>query len=706
MHTVASQTLRFWRSPQGQPPWARPALLAIAAFAAVLYSWRIADSGFAPFYSVAAKSMSVSWKAFFYGALDPGATITIDKLAGSFAPQALSARVFGYHAWSLTLPQVVEGVVAVLAVFRIGRRWLGPAAGLLAAGLFAVTPVAASMFGHPMEDGLLTMCLVLAADSFQRALVEDRPRSLVAAGVWVGVGFQAKMMQAWIVLPAFAVTYLVVARGSWRRRVGHLAVAGAVAVAVSLSWVAFYTATPAHDRPYVDGSTDNSAVAMVFGYNGLGRFGVSVPGSVRPMGGGARPPGPVRGPQRGDGGHGKLLTPRYASQTGWLYPLAVLGLILGLAGRGRADRTDALRGGYVLWGMWLLTFAAVFSEMRIPHMAYLSSLAPPVALLSAAGITQAWRAFRHRTGRWILPTLVVAEVTWTVYLSARFATFLPWLRWGVAIVAVLAVVGLFLRVRAVAVPVAVAAMVAVPGVWASSVLDARYGGSALDASAGPSGRGAFGFGGGRPAPGGSDLSGVPDGSTRPGGFTGGPFGAGTATLDTDQRKLYAYLDANRDGATYLAATDSWSTAAPYIMATGQDFLPMGGFSGSVPEPTMATARRLVAAGDLHYFLLAAPGAGGRGAGRRGGAASPTAAIAAWVRSTCVEVPSARWGVSAGPGGAQAPTARSGAARSGAARVGAARPGPVAVGFGRRAGASAPTPGGSVWGSGVSSLYWC
>ncbi len=212
----------FWRSPAGQPPWARPALLAIAAVAALLYAWNITRAGLAPFYSVAVNSMSQSWKAFFYGAFDPRATITIDKLAGSFLPQALSARVFGYHPWSLALPQVIEGVISVLVISRVVRRWAGVVPGLLAAGIFALTPIAASMFGHSMEDGALTMCLVLAADAWQRAVMDARLRSLVWAGVWVGLGFQAKMLQAWIILPALALGYLVSAPARLRRRLWHL----------------------------------------------------------------------------------------------------------------------------------------------------------------------------------------------------------------------------------------------------------------------------------------------------------------------------------------------------------------------------------------------------------------------------------------------------------------------------------------------------
>jgi hypothetical protein len=283
----------FWRSPAGQPPWARPALLGIAAVSALLYARNLTGAGLAPFYSVAVKSMSVSWKAFFYGAFDPKATITIDKLSGSFLPQALSARIFGFHPWSLALPQVIEGVVSVLVMYRVVRRWAGPAAGLLAAGIFAATPIAASMFGHSMEDGALTMCLVLAADGWQRAVMDGRLRSLCWAGVWVGLGFQAKMLQAWMILPALGIGYLLATPGGLFRRLGQLGVAGLVMLAVSLSWIALYTFTPAADRPYVDGSTNNSAVAMVFGYNGVERFGISFPGSVASFGGGGGGGGPV-----------------------------------------------------------------------------------------------------------------------------------------------------------------------------------------------------------------------------------------------------------------------------------------------------------------------------------------------------------------------------------------------------------------------------
>ncbi|WP_202459269.1 glycosyltransferase family 39 protein, partial [Streptomyces sp. SID335] len=280
--------LRFWRSPAGQPRWARPALLGIAALAALLYTWNITSSGFAPYYSVAARSMSVSWEAFLFTSLDPSATLTLDKIGGFLWPQALSARIFGFHDWALTLPQCVMGVISVLVMYRLVRRWQGPAAGLLAAGLLTVTPVAASMFGHAMLDGAVTLCLVLAADAYQRAVRSARLRSLLLCGLWIGLGFQAKMMEAWVIVPALFVGYLVAAPVRLRRRLGQLALAGALMFTVSLSWVALMTFTPERDRPYVDGSTGNSAAAMVFGYNGFNRLHAGLIDGAAPAAGAAR----------------------------------------------------------------------------------------------------------------------------------------------------------------------------------------------------------------------------------------------------------------------------------------------------------------------------------------------------------------------------------------------------------------------------------
>ena len=736
-HRSKRRRWEIWRSPEGQPAWARPVLIGIAAVAAFLYAWNITQAGLAPFYSVAVKSMSESWKAFFYGAFDPKATITIDKLAGSFLPQALSARIFGFHPWSLALPQVIEGVISVLVMYRVVRRWAGVMPGLLAAALFTLTPIAASMFGHSMEDGALTLCLVLAADAYQRAVMEARLRSLIWSGVWVGLGFQAKMMQAWMILPALAIGYLIAAPAPLRRRIGQLSVAGVVMLAVSLSWIALYTFTPASDRPYVDGSTDNSAAAMVFGYNGLERFGISIPGAVtsgpgvsagRGGAGGGQPSGtgPVLAPggtgsgtgssatgssppggtgtgSTGTGGGAaatgapaafqrtagssfgqgwtKLLGSDYGPEIGWLYPLAILALIFGLLWTWRARRTDQVRAGFVMWGIWLLTVGLIFSKMStIPHTAYMSSLAPPLAALSAAGLVMFWRYYRAGDARgWMLPVAVAAELAWAVFLWRDYGGFLPWVRTAAIVAGVIAIVVMVVtkltrraraRLATAGLTVGVVAALAAPSAWAASVLDTRYGGSSFNASAGPAG--AMGGGATVGGAGGAPASGQASGQARDefierfrgdggyrssagrygrrtgdrgfgGGGAGGILGSTTA-LSASERELYDYVSAHRDGASYLMAVSSWSEASPYILSTGQEVMPMGGFSGSVPEPTLARVKELVSSGQLRFFLLS--GSGGAAGGGFGGGGTTAQTIASWVQNACRTVPARDYGSSA------------------------------------------------------------
>ena len=676
----------FWRSPEGQPRWARPALLGIAAVAALLCARNLAGAGLAPFYSVAVKSMSVSWKAFFYGAFDPKATITIDKLAGSFLPQALSARIFGFHPWSLALPQVIEGVVSVLVMFRVVRRWAGPVPGLLAAGIFAATPIVASMFGHSMEDGALTMCLVLAADSWQRAVMEGRLRSLCWAGVWVGLGFQAKMLQAWMILPALGIGYLLAAPGGLGRRAlaarrGRAGDAGRVAVLDRL------VHPHAGRGPAVCGRVDEQQRG---GHGVRLQRGGAVRDLVSRVGGVLRRRGrragragrPGNGPRRGagiqrrgflgrSGGWTKLIDGRFGPQIGWLYPLALLTLIAGLAWRGRARRTDPMRAGLVMWGTWLVTFGGIYSVIsNIPHTAYMASLAPPLAALSGVGIVLSWRWYRAGSWAWwLLPLAVALELAWALYLWSGYDSFLPWVKpvaiaAGVAGIAIMVAARLSRRVRGAVVAAglgaAVAAMLAAPTAWSASVLDSRYAGSSFDASAGPAG--GFGPGGG---PGGGFPNGPGERGTGQrgdfggaggfGGFggAGGPGGRGglgggifgSTSLTASQQQLYRYVSAHRDGAGYLLGVSSWSEASAYILATGQEVMPMGGFSGSVPEPTLARVKQLVATGQLRFFLLG--GTGGFGGLGRGGAGSTAAQVVRWVESACAVVPAQAYGAASG-----------------------------------------------------------
>jgi 4-amino-4-deoxy-L-arabinose transferase-like glycosyltransferase len=185
------------------------------------------------------------------------------------------------------LPQVIEGVLTVLVLYRAVRRLAGPVAGLAAALALAAMPVTVLLGRGNVSDSLLILLLVLAADATSAALSSGKLRWLLLAGGWVGLAFQAKMVQAWLVLPGLAAAYLLAAPAErWRTRIGHVAAAGAVTVLVSLSWMTAVSLVPAHDRPYADGSRNDSLYEQVFDYNGLARI------DGKPLTPAAGPPAP------------------------------------------------------------------------------------------------------------------------------------------------------------------------------------------------------------------------------------------------------------------------------------------------------------------------------------------------------------------------------------------------------------------------------
>ncbi|MBV8160474.1 MAG: glycosyltransferase family 39 protein, partial [Acidimicrobiia bacterium] len=271
--------------------------VAIAALAAALYTWGLSSMGWAnSYYAAAVRAGTRSWKAFFFGAIDPGSFITVDKPPAAFWVQALSARIFGFNSWSILLPEAAAGVGSVLILHRLVRTWAGDLAAHLAALALALTPVAVIMFRYNNPDALLTLLLLASAWALWSALETGRTSRLVLCAVLLGLAFNTKMLQAFIVLPVFAGVYLWAGRPRLRRRLVQLVAAGAALLVSAGWWVAAVTLWPAASRPYIGGSTNNSILDLIFGYNGLSRvFG----GNGGP--GGAPAGGPGRGGPAGGG---------------------------------------------------------------------------------------------------------------------------------------------------------------------------------------------------------------------------------------------------------------------------------------------------------------------------------------------------------------------------------------------------------------------
>ena len=616
------------------PRWARPALAVITLVATASYAWHLFDRGFTPYYSMVVRAMSTSWRAFFYGALDPAAaTTTMDKLPGFLWPQALSARIFGFHAWALILPGIVEGLITLLVLHALVRRWAGPIPAIAAAGIFALTPITASLFGLSGDDGTLIMCLVLAAYACQRAIESGRLNWLLLAGGWVGVGFQVKMAQAWVVLPAFALAYLVAAPLRNRTKWAQLSLAGLLTLVVSCSWTLAVWLIPAGDRPYIDGTTNNDPFSMVFVYNGLARFGGliadptklgSAPttggkiASLMTMGGG------------GAEGPGKLFSTTYASQIGWLYVLAAVSLVAGLWWRPR------LRAGYLMFGGWLLITMLAFSAGAVAHTNYMAALAPPLAAICGAGVVQLVEMYRAgRQGWWLLPATVAVSTAWADYLISQYLSFQPWLLLVVTALGVAAVLVLISRrLPKFGVIAAVTAMLLAPATWAASVVDLRYAGTPLNAEAGPAQSDAQV----------ARLRGADDMALLAELLASGANGddqrfvlaallGATDQLTPYQQALQGYLAAHRNGAKFLFATDLWTQASPYLLAKGDEVLTLGGFSQDTPYPTLPMFQRMVSSGQVRYVMF-----GSAEVSTKSEKQAAVDQINQWVRSTCHAVP--------------------------------------------------------------------
>jgi len=640
---------RIWRGPADQPRWARPALLGLLALTAVLYLWDLSASGYAnSFYAAAVQAGTKSWKAFFFGSLDAGNSITVDKPPASLWVMELSGRIFGFNSWSLLVPQALEGVAAVGLLYSTVRRVASSTAGLVAGAALALTPAAVLMFRFDNPDALLVLCMVTGAYAVTRALADGRTRWLVLAGSVIGLAFLTKMLQGFLVLPAFALTYLLAGPVPVRRRIGQVLAGTAAVVVASGWWVLAVTLWPAADRPYIGGSTNNSVLELVFGYNGLGRiFGDS--GNRGGEAGGAS--GSSFG---GATGLSRLFSSEMGNEISWLLPAALVGFVALLWFTRRAPRTDALRAAALLWGGWLLVTGLVFSYMQgIIHPYYTVALAPAIAALVALAGHAAWARRATVTGRLTCVALVLAAGLWSFVLLGRTSSWQPELRWLVLALTVVAGLALAVPIRprlAVRALLAGALATALLGTAAFGVATAASPhtgsipsvGPAAAASAGggpgtggglPSGR-TGGFGGaasasrggtaktgsapGGSAPGGSAPTGsAPGGSAKTSG--GMPSGAGGATTST---ALTAALKAT--SSKWAAAVVGDQSAATLELATGKAVISIGGWSGSDNSPTLAQFERYVAAGQVRYLIAS----GGMGMG--GGSTGVAAQITKWV----------------------------------------------------------------------------
>ncbi|NUS72618.1 MAG: glycosyltransferase family 39 protein [Corynebacteriales bacterium] len=610
---------RFRRLIAGRPDaprWERPALFVLLLGTALLYLWNLSASGYAnTYYAAAAQAGSENWKALFFGSLDAGNAITVDKPPASLWLMGLSGQVFGFSSWSMLAPQALCGVAAVGFLYAAVRRWSGPVAGMIAGAGLALTPVAVLMFRFNNPDALLVLLLVIAAYCLIRALETASTTWLLLVGTAIGFGFLTKMLQALLVVPAFGLVYLIAAPTPLRRRMYQLLCALA-AMVVSAGWyVAIVELWPASSRPYIGGSENNSILELTMGYNGLGRiFGGSGNGGGGGVGGGNTGFGGATGIDR-------LVGDSMGTEISWLLPAALIGLVAGLWFTRRAPRTDRTRAALVLWGGWLIVTALVFSFMSgTMHPYYTVALAPAIAALIAISGRELWRGRAHLPARLALAAMVVATGGWSYELLSRNSDWHPELRIGVLIISLVVAAGLLVGSlvprRLVFVLATLSLAVGLSGSGAYALATASVAHSGSIPTSGPSGQMSGGPGGAMLFEGAQDAQ-VPGGQglTSDGTRMGGPGEANTSA------ELITLLRAS--DARWAAATSGAQSAAGMQLSSGRPVMAMGGFTGSDPAPTLAEFQEYVANGDIGYYV-----AGGGMGGPSGGSSDITSWVAA------------------------------------------------------------------------------
>jgi 4-amino-4-deoxy-L-arabinose transferase-like glycosyltransferase len=572
--------------------------------------WNLSINGLGnQYYTAATRSMIDSWHNFFFVSFDPGGFISVDKPPLALWIEAAAARVVGVNTWSVLGPSAIAGAAAVALLWCIVRRQFGVAAATIAGLALALSPINVAVSRLNLPEPFMILFLVAAAWAVLRSFDSTRAwRWVVLAGLFVGLAFNTKMLAAYIPLPAIGIALLVGTPGWWEK-LKRGAIFGVTSIAASLPWLLIVDATPAADRPYVGGSTNNTVWNLVFGYNGFGRVdGQSLGGAGGPGGGfggfgGAARVGGFGGGGGAVGGAGaggifggtagplRLFSDALGGQIAWLLPLAVIGAAAALW----VVRRDRIRrAAIVLWAGWLALYGVVFSEAEGTfHAYYTSVMMPAIAALVGIGAMAMFGLVR-RNRWWFALVGGAAFVTIAVQLGLadREPGFYGWTR-GVLIVAAVAVaIGVLVgvarrrpRVIKVALAGAIAASLLMPTAWAASETH----NAVLNAT-------------------------LPQAGPRTG-SSGSSFGSAESNGDPT---LAAWLVAhNTDGETWDLVVSNSQIGSGLLADQDVSVMSLGGFMGTDQTISLSRFADLVAAGQVRYVYTGSRG----GIGGLGGASS-------------------------------------------------------------------------------------
>ncbi|MCX2810091.1 glycosyltransferase family 39 protein [Bacillus sp. ChL18] len=651
-------------------------ILLASAFLNMYNIWN--DDTVNPYYTAAVTSMLQSFHNFFYASFDAAGFITVDKPPVTYQIQTISALIFGMHGWSVILPQALAGVGSVLFMYLLIKPTFGKTAARIASFVMACTPIAVAVARTNNVDALLVFFLLFATWLLFKAIRKGRLIWLLAAFFVVGAGFNTKMLQAYMILPAFLLFYMIAANTTIKKKIISLVSALAVLTAVSLSWPLIVDNIPASKRPYVGSSQTNSVLELAFGYNGIQRLTGQSSG-----GGQGGPDGNASKEMSSSGGSSQMQKPPGQSsssssasgdksQNGSMTAPPSNGKMPsggqggpssggdGGGGKSGAGTGSKMQSGSGMFGTGTPGPLRLFQTELSDQISWLL----PFAIFGMAGLLIAGARERRR-------------------LSAEQKETIFWAAWLVPIAGFFSVAEFFHHYYLIMLAPPIAALVGAGWValvhlyrkqagWKTWLLPAailvttgfelfilrNYNdqiGAGWSIGAGVIGAVAaialFVFKqrqkplsyyvslaallvlmimpiywASTPLLYGGNSS-LPETGPQLASTSGKGMGMDNASVNT---KLINYLEKHNAGADYLfAATDS-NTAAPYIIKTKKAVMAIGGFSGSDPAITLSQFKKLVKQGKVKYFLTSGMGKGGNND------------IVQWVEKNGKKVSSDKW----------------------------------------------------------------
>ncbi|MDQ0800406.1 glycosyltransferase family 39 protein [Arthrobacter sp. SLBN-112] len=555
--------------------WERTALWSLLAVSAVLYLFGLDRNGWAnSYYSAAVMSGAQDWTAFLFGSSDAANAITVDKPPLSLWIMSLSARLFGLSSWSILVPQALMGVASVYLLFRMVRTYTDARTGLLAGAFLAVTPVATLMFRYNNPDALLCLLMIGIAWSTLESIRRSKLRWLMLTGALIGAALLTKQLQVGLILPAVTLAYLAYASGALWRRLAHLVLAAATSLVSGGWWFLLVQLTDPSERPFVGGTRLNNVVELTFGYNGLDRL--TGADASRTMS-----PNTQALAEQLDGGFQRFLQPQFSGQFGWFLPFALTGFGIAIYSIWKR-REDRSKLAYLLFmALWFACSATVLAFMSgIVHPYYSLGVVPSLCALAAVGFMKlaAWRTGwkpRMLLAATLLSTMVLVFAT--ASRSAADFPGLPPIFLGLwAIVAALQLVPGRNPFQAVSSALLLFALMLGPVIWSvNTILSPHVGAGVV---AGPS------------------LLGIrtdhPDrqqlGPSVPPSFIAVMFG------DIPNASVLRRLENAGTTTTWATATVGSESAANYQLQLGRPVLPIGGFDGTDPFPSLEQFTAMVA----------------------------------------------------------------------------------------------------------------